>query len=377
MIQSVGKELCYGCTACYAACSLSAISMCEDKEGFKYPEVDNAKCVSCGACIKVCPALNRELTGKSTILKAYAMKHDSDEVLEKSASGGMFTALSDYVLSNGGSVYGAAFDENMVVRHMRAVSKDIRDKMRDSKYVQSDMGDMFLKVKQDLKNEQMVLFTGTPCQIDGLKNYLKSDYENLICVDLICHGSPSPGLLKAHFEFINKKNKTRVVGYKFRSKRWTWNVHREIVFFENGKEYHSNAWSDLWQSIYYMRLAMRPSCHNCKYSNLDRAGDLTIADCRGIDEVLPDFGSEKGASLVFVNTPKGKKIFDEISKCAYIAEIDVEKVMQPPLRNPSTPNKYREAFWTAYHNGGYKKAVQSYFGKLYKLKYIVKKILKK
>ena len=377
MIKIVDRADCCGCTACASVCPKNAISMVEDAEGFKYPQIDEDACVSCGLCLKTCPIAVRPEEYESNVKKAYALKHKDKEVLKNSTSGGAFTAISDFVLDLGGVVYGAAFDENMVVRHIRAESVDERNAMRGSKYVQSDLKNTFSLVKKDLKEGKRVLFSGTPCQVDGLKHYLGSYHHNLTCVDLICHGTPSPKLLKAHFELLERKYHSKVSGYSFRPKRWTWHVHRETVTFKNGKKRHSTPYTDLWRTIYYSRLANRPSCHSCRYSNLSRPGDLTIADCRGIDKIYPDFGSNEGVSLVFVNTDVGEKVFGEISDRVMAMPVSLDDVMQPPLRAPSMPNERRGEFMDVYFKNGYKKAIDSYFGRLYALKYYVKKILKR
>lgn len=377
MIQCVNPAQCYGCTACASVCPKGAITMKENEEGFKHPSVDESACVSCGLCKKVCPVLNRRVSETGSVRAAYAMQHTDPEVLKESTSGGMFTALSDLILNEGGVVYGAALDEQMTVRHIRATKAEERNAMRGSKYVQSDLGDVFAEIKRDLSEGRRVLFTGTPCQVDGLRRFLGEKTEGLLCVDLICHGSPSPKILAEQFRFLEKRTRKKMTGYRFRPKRWSWHVHREIAFFEGGKEYHSNPYSDLWQQIYYMRLCHRPSCHSCQYSNLDRVGDLTIADCRGIDKIAPDFGSNPGVSLVFANTALGEEVLAALCPSMKTREVSVADVMQPPLRQPSKPNARREQFWAVYHKDGYEAAIKFYFGKHYALKYKIKKILKK
>ncbi len=377
MIQCVNPAQCYGCTACASVCPKGAIAMKENEEGFKYPSVDENACVSCGLCKKVCPVLNRRVSEKGSVRTAYGVQHTDPEVLKNSTSGGMFTALSDRIFAEGGVVCGAAFDEQMTVRHIRATTVEERNAMRGSKYVQSDLGEIFAEIKRDLSDGRKVLFTGTPCQVDGLRRFLGDHTEGLVCVDLICHGSPSPKILREQFRFIEKKTRRKLVNYQFRPKRWSWHVHREIAHLEGGKELHSNAYSDLWQQIYYMRLCHRPSCHSCQYSNIDRVGDLTIADCRGIDKIVPDFGSDAGVSLVLVNTPLGEEVMEKLLSTMKTQELSLESVMQPPLRQPSKPNGRREHFWAIYHKDGYEAAIKFYFGKHYALKYKIKKILKK
>lgn len=369
-----GKH-CLGCTACQAACPKDAIRMQSDRDGFIYPFVDQDLCVDCGLCDKACP-----LNGKSKNnfeMNAYAVQHKDKAVLQESTSGGMFTALSDLILEQGGVVYGAALDPAFKVMHIRAESTADRNRCRGSKYVQSDLGDMFSFVKQDLQGGRPVLFTGTPCQVDGLRHFLQKDYKNLYLCDLICHGTWSPLVWKNHVEMLEKQNHSQMVGYKFRPKDWGWEVHNEVSFFENGGRCHSNAYSTLSTTIYYSKLAHRPCCHECQYSNLERVSDITIADCRGIEKRESVFHTYDGVSLVLINSAKGAELFSNVKDATLYQEIDINDFMQPPLRGPSKKNARRELFWNEFHANGYWAAVKKIYGKHYVLKYNVKKVLKK
>lgn len=370
-------EKCYGCSLCAEICPNNAIKMKSNEEGFLYPKVDNDKCTKCGLCKKLCIA-DKERCKIKNVISSYALIHKSKEVLSKSTSGGAFTALSDYILDIGGIVYGAVFDWDFKVYHARAENKSTRDMMRGSKYVQSDLKDSYKQVKQDLLNGKTVLFSGTPCQIDGLKSYLKGICtDNLYLCDLICHGTPSPLIWREHVKLIEKKNKAKLKTYQFRPKKWGWHIHNECAVFENGKEYYSNAYSDLFKTIYYGRLAMRTSCHYCQYSNLNRASDITIGDCRHIENVYPDLDVYDGVSLVLVNTEKGRKILEGSSKDIELYPLNIEDVIQPPLQHPGGLAVGRKKFWDYYYQGGYKYAVKKYYGRLFTTKYRIKKILKK
>lgn len=374
MIQITDKSKCCGCSACASVCPKAAITMKSDAEGFAYPEIDTALCVNCGMCDKVCP-LTHSLD--NTLLSTYAVQHKAQDVLTQSTSGGMFTALSDLVLRENGVVYGAAFDNSMAVRHVRATTAEERDRMRGSKYVQSDVNGVFSCVKADLAAGLRVLFVGTPCQVDGLKHFLGKNTKGLICCDLICHGTPSPLIFEEHLHFLEEKKHKKLKAYHFRPKHWGWHVHREMAVFEDGREYHSRVWSDLWQTIYYGRIATRPSCHDCHYSNLSRPGDLSIGDCRGIDRVSSAFKSDDGVSLVLVNTPLGQALFEQLSDKLLVEKIDIADVMQPPLKQCSKPSARRTLFFETYKKRGYKKAIRACFGRLYAPKYYIKKLLKR
>lgn len=375
MIQISDKKNCAGCTACRAVCHKNAITMRMDEKGFKYPQVDLEKCVNCGLCDKVC-VFDKKPEAKRENHFAYAVKHKDKQILKDSTSGGIFTAVSDYVLENDGVVYGATLDENIVVRHIRATTVEERNRMRGSKYVQSDMGDIFYRVKQDLADKKLVLFTGTPCQVAGLRSYLGTKSEGLICLDLICYGVPSPLIYKEHIAFLSKKYRSKITDYKFRPKKWGWHIHRELVCGEK-KTYHSTPYTDLWQNLYYSRIITRLSCNNCSYSNLNRVGDITIGDCRGIDKVKPGFGSYEGVTLAIVNTEIGKKIFGKISDVITYEPLDIESVMQPPLRQCGKENTNSEKFFSIYQHFGYKKTISEFYGRLYPVKYYIKKLTKR
>ncbi|MBQ2715054.1 MAG: Coenzyme F420 hydrogenase/dehydrogenase, beta subunit C-terminal domain [Clostridia bacterium] len=374
MIEIISKENCCGCTACASVCPKDAITMLSDDEGFKFPRIDQEKCVDCGKCSSVCPS-HKPFYNKEG--KAYALKHNDKDVLKNSTSGGFFTTISDYVLDREGVVYGAAFDQNLVCRHTRATTKDERNKMRGSKYVESDLGDTYKKIKEDLAQGKCVLFTGTPCQTSGLKNYLNGKDENLVCIDLICNGVPSAKVFAQYVKNLNKKAPKKVVDYKFRSKKWSWHVHKESAILADGRDWHSNIHTDSWRTIYYGRFAMRKSCFNCLYTNLTRPGDFTMGDCRGIDKVFSDFSSHEGVSLVFVNTKKGEEIFSKIQENTLCREIDVASIMQPPLQRRLKTNAKREEFIKTCNGGEYKKSLNIVFGKHYAIKYKIKKLLKK
>lgn len=374
MITIANKNECSGCTACMASCPRNAISMIADDNGFQYPSVNSEACIDCSICDKACPFQKPLKTPETR--EAYAIKHKDQEVLKNSTSGGIFTAVSDYVLNEKGIIYGAAFDDTMTVRHIRATTPEQRDAMRGSKYVQSELGDVFRQVKQDLDNEKTVLFTGTPCQISGLKNYIKGNDSRLICLDLICHGVPSPLVYREHLKLLSKKLKAKITDYKFRPKKWGWHVHKEIVYI-NQREYHSTPYTDLWRSLYYSRIVTRPSCNNCPFSSLDRPGDISIGDCRGIDKIAPEFGSFDGVTLAIINSEKGRKILEAVQDSILCQPLRIEDVMQPPLCRTSAPNKQSEAFFDDVQKYGYPKAIKNHYGALYPIKYYVKKILKR
>ena len=261
MISVNKKKNCCGCTACYSVCPKKAIKMEKDNEGFLYPKVDMKKCINCHLCEKVCPILQKkEKKGKNNedILESYAIRLKSKDDLMESTSGGFFTAISKYVLENNGVIYGAGYDKNFRIVHKRATFYKETIEMRGSKYVQSTLEDTFLNVKKDLIDGKMVLFTGTPCQISGLKGYLNNDFENLITLDLVCHGVPSPELWEEYVRYQERKHNSKIKLVKFRNKTYGYHSGTMKIVFKNGKEYYGSARVDQYLKSFFSEIASRP-----------------------------------------------------------------------------------------------------------------------
>lgn len=374
-IKKNNKWRCCGCNACAESCPNNAIRMVPDEEGFQYPSVDRELCSGCNLCNKIC-AFAKSSPEDHSPLRVLAAQSNSVDILKASTSGGIFTVLSDYVFHKNGVVYGAAFDKNLIVRHLRAETPYERDQMRGSKYVQSDTCGIYKKVKRDLKDKKLVLFTGTPCQIDGLMSFLGNmSTDNLICCDLICNGVPSPLIWKEYVKFLEHKRKSKMTSYQFRPKDWGWHNKNCKCIFENGLSYHSDAYTNLFKELYYLRFISRSSCHKCRYMSTARVSDITIGDCRGIDKVIPDFPSYNGVSLVLVNTVKGLKVFESISSNLNYMDVNLKELMQPPLDHSSNPNTNRNEFWGTYFTRGFQAAIFKVFGKYYALKFFIRKLL--
>lgn len=343
---------CCGCTACEFVCGHSAIQMLPDKEGFLYPEINQDLCVDCGLCKKVCTFQNGYDTPQNfEEPKAFAVRHKNLAELETSRSGGMFVAISDYVIENGGSVYGTGFTDGFRVIHKRAKSQLERNEFRGSKYVQSDLSDVFLQVKADLKAGLMVLFTSTPCHTSGLYAFLKNvNIEKLFVCDIICHGVPSPMIWNDYLSYIETKYKDQVTKVDFRDKECGWSAHSESFEFAKRKKIISQTYTHL----FYQNIMLRPACEHCKYTNLRRPSDITLADFWGWEKVSTTFNADnKGVSLVFVNTPKGETIFNLISDKIEYIESSLEDCMQPNLLHPSKISPLRILFWADYQKKGF------------------------
>jgi coenzyme F420-reducing hydrogenase beta subunit len=376
------KKDCCGCTACKNICPTHAINMRTDKEGFFYPDINEDLCIGCNLCIDVCPMKNEVMIQEHfEIPEVYAVKHVSDSVRMSSSSGGAYTAISDFVIEDkNGICYGAAFDEEFNVKHKEAINTSERNKFRGSKYVQSDLGNVFYQIKQNLISEKLVLFTGTPCQTAGLANYLKLskvDVSNLILNDIICHGTPSPKIWKDYINFIEEKNKSKIKNYTFRFKEKGWRGYNIKVEFENN--YVKVNTKDIlkYVKLFNSNLILRPSCYHCKFSNLNRSADLTIGDFWGIEKSIPEFEDTKGVSLVLVNTKRGKDIFEQIKNNFIYKQSNTADCMQLNLYQPTPEPKNRIKFWEDYWSKGFKFITKNYArDKLSRrIKSLIKKLL--
>lgn len=272
----------------------------------------------------------------------YAVKHKSKEVIEKSRSGGIFTAISDYVLENNGVVYGCILTEDFKAKHIRVSNKNDRNLMRGSKYIQSELGDTFKKIQKDLQSGTFVLFSGTSCQISGLRNFLQKDYDNFICIDIVCHGVPSPLVWKKYLEWQEKRNKGKVIDVDFRNKKtFGWGDHKESLLLDDGKIIHS----DVFKNLFCNHQILRPSCYKCPFKSIMHPGDITIADYWGIEKAAPEMNDNKGTSLVLINNDKGNKYFKLIQQSINSIETKIEDSLQPPLVAPFPKPNDRDKFW--------------------------------
>lgn len=272
----------------------------------------------------------------------FAVKHKDIDVRMASRSGGVFTALTDYVLLSGGIVYGCVLDDSFSAIHIRATEAFTRDRMRGSKYIQSEMGDVYKKVKEDLDSEKYVLFSGTSCQVSGLIGFLGKSYENLLTIDIVCHGVPSPLVWKDYIYWQEEKNHSKVKSVEFRNKKdFGWKDHVESIVFENGKIINSRVFT----TLFYEHSILRPSCYVCPYKDIIHPGNITLADYWGIDNATPGFNDDKGVSLVLINDETGYSAFKKVSEMLDIRKTRIEDSMQPPLETPCQKPENRSEFW--------------------------------
>lgn len=379
MIKINNKQECCGCGACFQKCPKGAIELQEDSAGFKYPVVNTTLCIDCGLCEKVCPCLNP--TKPRNPLRTFAAFNNNQTIRKESSSGGVFTVLAEKVIKEGGVVFGAIFDDNWTVTIAHTDNLDELAKFRGSKYVQASTANSFKDCECFLKEGRSVLFSGTPCQLAGLRHYLRKDYDNLITVDFICHGVPSPGVFRWYLQeelntIARKGNKNTVSlptihsipkgdvrcpdglelrGIRFRDKCTGWKkfsfaldlakatADGEKIQFSLSKDLYKNPYlrGFLWD------LYLRPSCHFCKAKSLSSGADMTIGDFWGIESVVKKYNDDKGVSCVLANSPKAISILDSIDLSFTEVSFDSIAVRNTAL-NESTPiTSNSQIFWNS------------------------------
>ena len=365
-IEIKDKEMCSGCTACKNACPKGAIDMVRDEEGFLYPKVDKDKCINCGLCKNICPILNKQVFDNFE-QKAYIYQNKKDDVRQKSTSGGFYTALGEYVINQGGVVFGAAFNKEFVVNHEYAESLDELAKFRKSKYVQSNLNNTFKEVKKFLTDGRLVCYSGTPCQIAGLKAFLKKDYENLILMDLMCHSVPSPLYFEKYKEYIlNKMNAKKIISIDFRDKKkYGYKYSLMTVETDNGV-YSQGIDTDPYLRAFFEDFSVRPSCYHCNFKSNRRVSDITIWDCFNIHDIDKNFDDDKGTTRILVHTKKGEILLNSLSgsKLKQISLIDALKNVKEMSSSVNYNSRRNEFF----HDIDNVNAIDKYFPVNFKTK---------
>ncbi len=329
----VPKDECCGCGACCAGCPTGAIRMEPDGEGFLYPVMaDKSLCTDCGKCARVCPVLRAKDQKADRAEEGpafYAVVNNDREVLAASSSGGAFTLFAQKILSEGGAVFGAALSADCrKVEHICVEDEVGLEKLRRSKYVQSDMGTCYQQAEKLLKAGRQVLFTGTACQIEGLKGFLGEDYPGLWCADIICFGVPSPKLWERYIHYREEQTGAPVRKVIFRDKISGWANSSLTVEFAGGDIHSEKQSENLYMRAFQRRIALRPCCYQCSFKGTCRIADVTIGDLWGLNAVLPEWNDDKGVSLLMVRGDRGQTLFEQVKENCRWQAIDGEEALR-------------------------------------------------
>lgn len=378
------KKNCTGCTSCVNVCPRKAITIKKDERGFLYPEIDNNKCINCGLCTKYIESLNEYMKTEEHCympFKAYACKNKNDNIRERSQSGGLFYTLAENFLNNNGVVFGCAYDDDFHVIHKRIDNIKNLNQLLGSKYVQSDLKNCISEIISDIKNNRMVLFSGTPCQVAGISSLLKFkkiNLDNFYTCDFICHGVPSPLLYEKYLNLMENKYKSQIVEVNLRDKKaGGWRNHVNSIKFKNGNYIVDKNYVDL----FYSNLGLRISCENCKYTTLNRPSDITMGDCWGIEKIKNNLWNDnKGISLALIQTKKGERLFNRIKENMDLYQISMNEYRQPQMLHSSPVPYQKENFWKDIKNKKFEKVLKKYtiYGGLkFKLRRKILKIMKR
>lgn len=364
MIEVKEKSKCCGCTACQNACPKMCIKMASDEEGFCYPVVDKSICIDCGICEKVCPVISG--FDKNYVMESFVVRNKENSILDNSTSGGAFSAIATYALAQKGVVYGCICDEKMNIVHTSTDEGVDLSAFRGSKYVQSEIQGVFRRIRKNLKEGRFVIFSGTPCQVAGLNNYLGRNYEKLLTVEVICHGTPSPYLWKLYVAWMMDKHKSEPVHFNFRKKTYGYHSSTMEVLFKNGVQYTGSARVDLMLKSFFSEISSRPSCYICPCKGLERAADISIYDCWSAEKLVAGLkDDDRGYTNVMISSEKGKQVIEYCEKqdLLYVQSVNTENAIKfDGVMVCKYPHKHlkREVFYKTVCKEGIEKAVQQY-----------------
>ncbi len=328
MITVTDKKKCCGCGGCYQICPKGAIELPPDAEGFRYPKVDKTKCVGCGLCDKVCPVLNAPKPSDDVAVSVHAALAEDTNLRMASSSGGVFTVLAETVLASGGEVYGAAFAPDFSVQHRAVQNREDFAVLRGSKYVQSDMNVCFRQAKASLDAGRQVLFSGTACQIAGLNRFLGREYDNLLTVDVLCHGVPSPKAWRAYIRQAQQRRGAKLLKANFRSKDTGWMRFAMKLEFADGSSDCTPFPEDAYMQAFLRNYSLRPSCYACRFKGMNRPSDITLGDCWDIRQVDAAMHDDKGTSVIIVRTEKGQRALDS-AKGLRMKKTELDRALPP------------------------------------------------
>lgn len=359
MIDRINVQDCVLCGSCMNICPVNAISFQKEYLDFCYPEIDKKKCIGCDLCERVCPVL-KEIVSFSNRMNsplAYIARNRSSEVRRRSTSGGIFFAAAQYVLSMGGYICGAIFDDDFHVKHICTNDVEQVQRMLGSKYAQSDMGDIFRQVKDILLRGTLVLFTGCPCQIAGLNAYLRKNYDNLILMELICHGIPSDKMLQSYIQLLESLYHAKLTQIQFRNKDKGWHCSAVSASFLNGSSYRNPITVDAYMRGFLGNIYLKESCYHCKFRSFKSGADLMIGDFWGAETEMPQIDDNTGLSAVLIHSKKGNEFFHQLDIDCY--ETNVERIIyyNRSIIESAQPNKNRHIFYQCAEINGYPNAI--------------------
>lgn len=356
-------ENCTGCGACVLKCPKNCIEMKKNHEGFLFPYIEQIYCVKCGICLKVCPVINQEKNVHEFDIKSYGAYNNNQKILLESSSGGIFSILAFSILRNKGVVFGAVFDENFSVIHSYIENFSELKRMRESKYVQSEIGESYVEAKKFLDSGRSVFFTGTPCQISGLLAYLGKEYTNLLTQDFICHGVPSPMMWNQYLKYHKTIVKSKIKNISFRNKNLGWKQFSIQILFYNNYIYSKLKTKEWWMHVFLNDLCLRESCYKCSFKTLQRQSDITLGDFWGVENVCPQINNDMGTSLIIINSIKGQNMFEQIRNEVTYQEVDLFEALEynRAMLEPSERPRYRDVFFRDFKRLEFNKFMRKYF----------------
>lgn len=364
MINIIDKAKCCGCTACANICPNQCIEMKADEEGFLYPAVRKNLCSNCGLCEKICP-IHSNQSFEERKRESYVLRTKDKETLLQSTSGGFTSPIIEWIKNNNGLVCGATYADDFTVQHelVKASAKGV-EKFKGSKYVQSNLNSCFTEIKSALQSGEWVLFVGTTCQVAGLKAFLCKDFETLITVDLVCHGTPSPKLWKKYIEYQQQKYNSNIAEVSFRNKTYGYHSGTMKIVFQNGKEYYGSARVDFMLKSFFSEISSRPSCYGCSFKQMERCSDFTIYDCWHASQLVDGLkDDDSGYTNVIVQSEKGRWLFDQIkdSYISYPVDTDMAINLDGIMVNRSAiPHAKRKEYYKELDNECLPKHIQRF-----------------
>lgn len=380
-VNVLEKERCTGCCACSNVCPKDCINMETDREGFVYPLIDEDKCIKCNLCNKACPVLNKvaveENKKEPDVYAAWSL---DEEIRLNSTSGGIFSELALKFMEDGGYLCGAQYGDNHHIEHCIVNTREGLDKIRQSKYAQSDKGQVYRDIKKLLSDGGKVLFCGTPCECAGLLNYIGNKNDNLFIIDFICRGSNSPKVYEKFLCYLEEKYNSKIKKVWFKNKTYGWNRFSTKVEFENGESYLEDRNNDIYIVGYIKHnLYMRPSCADCIYRGLPRVSDITLADFWGVKMSDEDLDIEKGTSLVMVNSQRGSMLFDRIKENIYHEKKTLNDTLEknPSIMTSPVMNPKRQYFFENLDNKPFDKLAKECFKEKFSFKRMISRAMPK